>query len=90
MSRQSKAAKRKLIAQQFTALRKAGDKGPSKTKPAHGKIRVEWRERQNKVRQEAEALRISEEQKKRKEAKQAAKSASEAPSGKKSHANKAA
>ena len=90
MSRQSKAAKRKLIAQQFTSLRKAGDKGPSQTKPAHGKIRVEWRERQNKVRQEAEALRISEEQKKRKEAKQAAAKAPEGQKAKKPHQPKAA
>lgn len=38
MSRQSKAAKRKIIAATFTKLHQQGQKGPSRTTPAHGKV----------------------------------------------------
>ena len=39
MSRQSTAAKRNVLAKSFSALRKSGGHGPSKTKPVHGKTR---------------------------------------------------
>jgi hypothetical protein len=42
MSRQSKNAKKRAYALQFTALRKQGQKGPSSTGPVHGK-RVTYR-----------------------------------------------
>lgn len=38
MSRQSKAAKRKISAQQITALHKSGQRGPARTTPKHGKV----------------------------------------------------
>lgn len=40
MSRQSKNAKKKLIAKQFTEIRKSGGHGPEKTKAVHGKVNV--------------------------------------------------
>lgn len=40
MSRQSKAAKRKIIAATFTALHKQGQKGPSRTQATHGKVKT--------------------------------------------------
>jgi hypothetical protein len=40
MTRQSKAVQKKIIATQFTALHKAGQKGPSRTTPAHGKVKT--------------------------------------------------
>ena len=40
MSRQSKAAKKRVIAKQFTAIRKGGGKGPSKTKKLTKKVRT--------------------------------------------------
>jgi hypothetical protein len=55
MSRQSKAAKKKITAQQFTKLRQAGDKGPAQTKPLHGKVKVDWKIRHNKLIAEKEA-----------------------------------
>ena len=55
MSRQSKAAKKKIVAQQFTKLHLAGDKGPASTKPLHGKIHTEWKIRKNKLIAENEA-----------------------------------
>jgi len=40
MSRQSKAAKKQVLAKQFTALHKNGNKGPAKTKKLTKKIRT--------------------------------------------------
>lgn len=37
MSRQSKSAKRKILAQQITKLHLSGSKGPAKTVAKHGK-----------------------------------------------------
>lgn len=37
MSRQSKSAKRKILAQQVTKMHLAGNRGPAKTTPKHGK-----------------------------------------------------
>lgn len=37
MSRQSKNAKRKILAQQITKMHLAGNKGPAKTVAKHGK-----------------------------------------------------
>jgi hypothetical protein len=42
MSRQNKAAKRKIVAKQFTATRKSGGKGPSSTTSSHGKKNAWW------------------------------------------------
>lgn len=39
MSRQSKAAKKKVARQQITALHKRGERGPKATTPKHGKDR---------------------------------------------------
>lgn len=39
MSRQSKNAKRKILAQQITKQRLAGNKGPAQTQAKHGKKR---------------------------------------------------
>jgi hypothetical protein len=44
MSRQSKEAKKKIIAKQYTAIRKGGGKGPAATVPKHGK---RWTYRNN-------------------------------------------
>lgn len=38
MSRQSKAAKKKVEAKQWTKIRKEGGSGPARTTPKHGKI----------------------------------------------------
>ncbi len=40
MSRQSKNAKKKLIAAQFSNIRKNGGHGPEKTQATHGKVNV--------------------------------------------------
>lgn len=40
MTRQSKAAKRKIIAATFTQLHKQGQKGPSQTRATHGKVKT--------------------------------------------------
>lgn len=40
MSRQSKAAKRKIIAATFTKLHQQGQKGPARTQATHGKVRT--------------------------------------------------
>jgi hypothetical protein len=37
MSRNSKQAKKKVLAKQFTAIRKGGGNGSAKTTPKHGK-----------------------------------------------------
>lgn len=50
MSRQSKARQRKIIAEMFTKMHLNGDKGPSQTKPMHGKVRTEHAARQAKFR----------------------------------------
>lgn len=42
MSRQSKNAKNKARAKQFSEIRKGGGKGPSKTQPLHGKKNTKW------------------------------------------------
>jgi len=42
MSRQSKAAKNKKIAQGFSATRKSGGHGPEKTTPKHGKRQTQF------------------------------------------------
>lgn len=39
MSRQSKQAKKAVIAKQITAMHMKGNKGPSATQPKHGKVR---------------------------------------------------
>lgn len=38
MSRQSKQAKKKTIARQFTEMHKSGRKGPAQTPSKHGKV----------------------------------------------------
>jgi hypothetical protein len=38
MSRQSKAIQKKIIAKQITAMHLSGTRGPSRTKPLHGKV----------------------------------------------------
>jgi hypothetical protein len=38
MSRQSKQAKNLKRAKEFTAARKAGNPGPARTEPKHGKV----------------------------------------------------
>lgn len=40
MTRQSKQAKRKIIAATFTALHKQGQKGPARTSATHGKVKT--------------------------------------------------
>lgn len=55
MSRQSKNARNKIIAKQFSEIRKSGGSGPARTTPAHGKIHTLWAERRRK----AEAVRIA-------------------------------
>lgn len=42
MSKNSKNAKRNALAKQFSAQRKAGNKGPSQTTPKHGKKNAWW------------------------------------------------
>ncbi len=39
MSRQNKAKKKAVIAAQFTAIHKTGNKGPNGTSPKHSKVR---------------------------------------------------
>ena len=43
MSRQSKAAKKKVLAKQFTAIHKGGSKGPSATKKQTKKVNTWFR-----------------------------------------------
>lgn len=56
MSRQSKNARNRAIAKQFSSMRKNGESGPSKTAPQHGK---KWTYRSNPDAQKrlAEALK---------------------------------
>ena len=49
MSRQNKAAKKKVLAAQFTALHLKGEKGPSRTEPKHGKKNVQWKKNNAKA-----------------------------------------
>lgn len=60
MSRQSKNARNRAIAKQFSEARKAGRPGPSKTEPKHGK---KWTYRSNPELQKrlAEAVKAMDE-----------------------------
>lgn len=44
MSRQSKNRKNLERAREFSKLRQGGGKGPSQTRPLHGKVKVKWKE----------------------------------------------
>ncbi|MGZ8890310.1 MAG: hypothetical protein ACXW0J_02790 [Nitrososphaeraceae archaeon] len=63
MSRQNKQARKKQLAKQFTALHKAGQKGPAKTKKLSTKVKT-WRSLKRagkpipKPRQEDEAVEV--------------------------------
>lgn len=65
MSRQSKAAKRKIIAQGFTKMHQAGEKGPSQTRAIHGKVHTDRAAREAKRQAEARAAEAQAEQAKK-------------------------
>jgi len=61
MTRQSKAAKRKIVAATFTQLHKQGQKGPARTPATHGKVKtLKWIAEQKRLADLAKELQAAE------------------------------
>lgn len=90
MSRQSKAAKKKVEAKQWTKIRKDGGSGPARTTPKHGKVNTEKKRKAEELRKANEATARDAERAAQKAAEKAKDAKKKAPAKKQQQQKKAA
>lgn len=90
MSRQSKAAKKKVEAKQWTKIRKDGGKGPARTTPKHGKVKTQKAIKAEELRKANEQAARDAERAAQKAADKKAEAAKKKPAANKPKAKKAA